>query len=96
MRFNSPGRVIDEVRYLKEVHGVNVFCIEDDLFLVHRKRALDIFEQLSKENVTLEFPNGMSVFHMNDDVMIEAHRETLTNTRGSQCYALGGLRTVIV
>ena len=72
MRFNSPGRVIDEVRYLKEVHGVNVFCIEDDLFLVHRKRALDIFEQLSKENVTLEFPNGMSVFHMNDDVMIDA------------------------
>ena len=72
MRFNSPGRVIDEVRYLKEVLGVNVFCIEDDLFLVHRKRALDIFEQLSKENITLEFPNGMSVFHMNDDVMIDA------------------------
>ena len=72
MRFNSPERVIEEVRFLKETYGVNVFCIEDDLFLVNRKRALNIFEKLAKENVTLEFPNGMSVHHMNDDVMIDA------------------------
>ena len=72
MRFESPKRVLETVKYLKSEHGVNVFCIEDDLFLVHRKRALEIFEKLAKEDITLEFPNGMSVHHMNDDIMIDA------------------------
>lgn len=72
MRFESPKRVIETVRNLKSEYGVNVFCIEDDLFLVHRKRALAIFEELAKEDITIEFPNGMSVHHMNDDVMIDA------------------------
>ena len=72
MRFESPERVIETVKHLKSEHGVNVFCIEDDLFLVHRKRALKIFEELAKEDVTIEFPNGMSVHHMNDDVMVDA------------------------
>jgi len=75
MRFESPERVIETVRHLKSKHGVNVFCIEDDLFLVHRKRALKIFELLAKENITLEFPNGMSVHHMNDDIMIKALKD---------------------
>ena len=72
MRFESPERVLETVRHLKSEHGVNVFCIEDDLFLVHRKRALKIFEELAKEDITIEFPNGMSVHHMNDDIMIDA------------------------
>jgi anaerobic magnesium-protoporphyrin IX monomethyl ester cyclase len=72
MRFESPERVLETVKHLKSEHGVNVFCIEDDLFLVHRKRALKIFEALAKEDITIEFPNGMSVHHMNDDIMIDA------------------------
>ncbi|UCG61751.1 MAG: B12-binding domain-containing radical SAM protein [Candidatus Zixiibacteriota bacterium] len=60
-RFHSAERVFEEVKSLYENHGIRSFQIVDDIFNLHRKRALDFFDRIVKSNmkVTFSFPNGV-------------------------------------
>jgi len=61
MRLRSAAGVFQEIEYLYERHGVRDFYIVDDIFNVHLKRALEVFERLlaAQLDVRLYFVNGL-------------------------------------
>ena len=70
---HSPKRIFDEVRLLHDRFGITSFQIIDDIFNINRKRALEFFELIVKNNlkVTFSFPNGVRG-DLVDDEMVEA------------------------
>lgn len=68
VRFMSVERVIAEVDYMIKNFGMNVLLIEDDHFLFDKKRASQILLELSKRNIRIEFPNGMAVYAIDDEI----------------------------
>lgn len=69
VRCHSPERILEEVRWLKATYGINVLLIEDDLFLSRRKNALKILEGLAAEDLTIEFPSGLALMHLDDEMI---------------------------
>lgn len=61
VRIMSLERIMKEVDYLIANMGMNVLLIEDDHFLADTNRAIKVLEELSKRNLRIEFPNGISV-----------------------------------
>ncbi len=63
VRLQSAERVVSDIRALVEQHDVHDFYIVDDVFNLHRKRALDIFARLeaAKLDAKLYFVNGLRV-----------------------------------
>jgi radical SAM superfamily enzyme YgiQ (UPF0313 family) len=61
MRLRSAAGVFHEIASLHERHGVEDFYIVDDIFNVHLKRALEVFERVLAAglNVRLYFVNGL-------------------------------------
>lgn len=68
VRYMSEKRVVAEVDYMIKNFGMNVLLIEDDHFLSDKKRAVKILAELSKRNIRIEFPNGMAVYAIDDEV----------------------------
>lgn len=68
VRYMSEERVISEVDYMIKNFGMNVLLIEDDNFLSDKKRAIKILAEFSKRNIRIEFPNGMCVYAINDEI----------------------------
>jgi len=67
IRRHSPDRIIGDIRKVKEEYGVNTILIEDDLFLSDKRNALVILRSL--EGMTIEFPNGLSVQHLDEEII---------------------------
>ncbi len=61
MRLRSAAGVFREVALLRERHGVRDFYIVDDIFNVHLKRALEVFQRILAAglDVRLYFVNGL-------------------------------------
>jgi radical SAM superfamily enzyme YgiQ (UPF0313 family) len=61
MRLRSAAGVFQEIAYLYERHGIRDFYIVDDIFNVHLKRALELFDRLlaAKLELRLYFVNGL-------------------------------------
>ncbi len=51
--YNSPSRVIEEIKNLKEKHGINCFYFFDDTFTLNRKRVIEICNRLIAEKVNV-------------------------------------------
>ena len=76
-RARSPQNVFEEIRELKENHGINDFFIIDDTFNVNYQRAMDIFDLIisSKMKINLYLATGIRgdiVDHKFVDKMVEA------------------------
>ena len=68
MRYAGVSTVIDHVRYLVEGFGCNVLTFYDDQFLLNKKRAKEILKGLAQFKIRLEFPNGVSVAFIDDEL----------------------------
>ena len=68
VRYMSVRKVIDEVERMVNLHGVEVLLIEDDHFLSNKNRAKEILKKLSDFNLKIEFPNGIAVYGINEDI----------------------------
>lgn len=68
LRYHSVKRVLYDIRKLKENFHVNTLLFQDDAFLFDKKRAIKILEGVAKENLTIEFPNGLSVGSIDEQV----------------------------
>ncbi len=68
VRAMSVARVVDEVRVMKEQHGLTVLLIEDDHFFFDKNRAKRILKELSLLDIRIEFPNGIAVYAIDDEV----------------------------
>jgi radical SAM superfamily enzyme YgiQ (UPF0313 family) len=68
VRFMSIKRVIDEVKKMVDVYHIDVLAIEDDHFLADKERAKEILRRLSEFNIRIEFPNGMAIYAIDDEI----------------------------
>jgi len=61
MRLRSAAGVFQEIAYLYERYAIRDFYIVDDIFNVHLKRALEVFDRLlaARLGVRLYFVNGL-------------------------------------
>lgn len=70
VRYMSLSRIIDEVDFMINNHGMNVLLIEDDHFLADVPRAIEVLYKLGTKNIRIEFPNGISVRGINKELGI--------------------------
>jgi radical SAM superfamily enzyme YgiQ (UPF0313 family) len=68
VRTMSKEKVIETIKYYKEKYGLTLLLVEDDHFLYNKKRALDILQFIADNNINTEFPNGLSVYQIDDEV----------------------------
>jgi len=68
VRSTGVGRVINEIKVMKERHGMTVLLIEDDHFFFDKKRAKQILKDLSSLNIRIEFPNGIAVYSIDEEI----------------------------
>lgn len=68
VRFMSLEKVEEEVRRMKEEFGMTVLLVEDDHFFHNIKRAKDVLRIFARHNIRAEFPNGMAVYAIDNEV----------------------------
>lgn len=68
IRYASIDSIIAHVKYLVSNYGMNVLTITDDQLLSNKKRAKELFRQLSKFNLRIECINGLSVAFIDDEM----------------------------
>ncbi|MBZ0271168.1 B12-binding domain-containing radical SAM protein [bacterium] len=70
-RAQSPARVVDEIEYLIENHGVNEFEVIDDIFNLKRERVLAICEEIRRRRLVtrFSFPNGVRADRLDEEVL---------------------------
>ncbi len=68
VRTMSIERVVSDVRRMKDEFGMTVLLLEDDHFFNDKDRAKQILRELAKLEVRVEFPNGVAVYAIDDEV----------------------------
>jgi anaerobic magnesium-protoporphyrin IX monomethyl ester cyclase len=68
VRVMSVPRVISDVKRMKSEYGMTDLMIEDDHFFHDIDRATEILRQLARLDIRIEFPNGVAVYAINDEV----------------------------
>jgi len=70
IRRYSTARIMEDIRKLKKDFGVKNILIEDDLFLNKKSAALTILKEISKDHMTIEFTNGLSIIHIDEEMAV--------------------------
>ncbi|MGB7257066.1 MAG: radical SAM protein [Pseudolabrys sp.] len=68
VRTMSIARVVADVRRMKEEFGMTVLLLEDDHFFNDKERAKQILRELAALDIRVEFPNGVAVYAIDDEV----------------------------
>lgn len=83
VRFMSPERVRSDTLRMKKDFGMNVLLVEDDHFFANKNRAKKILKELADLKINVEFPNGMAVYAIDDEIAF------LLKNAGVTAVALG-------
>jgi len=51
LRFRSPEKVAEEIKYVKKKYNIKQFRFSDDMFTANKKRTLELCEAIGKQNV---------------------------------------------
>jgi anaerobic magnesium-protoporphyrin IX monomethyl ester cyclase len=68
IRRMSTGMVLQTIRNYIDNYKMDILLIEDDHFLADKPRALYILSVIKELHVNVEFPNGVAVFQIDDDI----------------------------
>jgi radical SAM superfamily enzyme YgiQ (UPF0313 family) len=68
VRTMSIERVVSDVRRMKDEFGMTVLLLEDDHFFNDKERAKQILRELAALGIRVEFPNGVAVYAIDDEV----------------------------
>lgn len=68
VRFMSVEKVVAEVEQMVDSLNLEVLAIDDDHFLSDRDRAKKILQRLVDFNIRIEFPNGIAVYALDDEI----------------------------
>ncbi|MBC8555974.1 MAG: B12-binding domain-containing radical SAM protein [Candidatus Brocadiales bacterium] len=68
VRCMTVGKVMEEVRQMKNEFGVTVLLIEDDHFFSDLERTKTLLGRLSEFDLRIEFPNGLAVYAIDDEI----------------------------
>ncbi|MCG2694428.1 B12-binding domain-containing radical SAM protein [Candidatus Parcubacteria bacterium] len=55
VRARSVKNVVEEMKLLYDIYGVSYFILNDELFVISKKRLLDLEEELKKANLKIKF-----------------------------------------
>ncbi len=72
VRYRSQDNVLAEMDILYHDHGVRIMVPEDDLFTVKKSRIIGLCDAVAQRysgTVHFQFPNGLSVATLDDDVI---------------------------
>ena len=71
MRYRSIENVLAEIDILYHKYNVRSFVPEDDLFTVKKERIINLCDSVSSryKDLKFQFPNGLSVATLDDDVI---------------------------
>ncbi|MDH5188152.1 MAG: B12-binding domain-containing radical SAM protein [Rhodospirillaceae bacterium] len=68
VRTMSIPRIVSDVRRMRDDYGMDVLLIEDDHFFNDVPRAKDVLKSLIELGIRIEFPNGVAVYAIDDEV----------------------------
>jgi len=68
VRYISIDRVVEDVKRMRDEFGMTVLMVEDDHFFQDKERAKTLLRELAKLNIRLEFPNGVAVYAIDEEV----------------------------
>jgi len=74
VRYMSTERVISDISTLSKRHNADVVMIEDDHFLSDSNRAIEILTELSRKEISIEYPNGIAVKQLNRKMVDALHK----------------------
>lgn len=73
MRYNSVGRVREDLAYLKRAYGAGTIIFQDDHFMARPQRVYELVGVLKELGLTAFFPNALALYAL-DRKMLEALR----------------------
>jgi len=76
-RARSPKNVVDELEWLRDVHGADAFSFYDDTFTLDKKRALKICEEIKNRKIGIPWDCQTRVSTVS--------KEMLTKMREANC-----------
>jgi anaerobic magnesium-protoporphyrin IX monomethyl ester cyclase len=68
VRTMSIERVVADVRRMRDEFGMTVLLLEDDHFFNDKDRAKEILREFAALGIRVEFPNGVAVYAIDDEV----------------------------
>ena len=69
VRVRSIDNVIDEIKYLNTKYGINYFFMQDELFVLSKKRMFAFADALHRENLTIKFACDSRVNIVDKDLL---------------------------
>ncbi|HHT9157557.1 MAG TPA: B12-binding domain-containing radical SAM protein [Candidatus Tripitaka californicus] len=69
LRFHSAEYVIEEIKHLQKDFGIKEFFIFDDTFVAHRKRAVQICEDIIRNNLNISWSCNVKVNYLSEDLL---------------------------
>ena len=77
VRFMSAERVISDIKRAKEQYKMTKLVINDDQVLIDKKRIKKILDEISDFNLIVEFPSGLNVKFIDEDIAVRLKRAGL-------------------
>ncbi len=68
VRFMSIDRIIKDVTRMRDEFGMTVLMVEDDHFFHDKERAKTLLAALADLGIRCEFPNGVAVYAIDEEV----------------------------
>ncbi len=68
-RTRSPKKVVDELEWLRDSHGADVFAFYDDTFTVDKKRVFEICEEMEKRSFNLPWDCRTRVDQISPEIL---------------------------
>jgi anaerobic magnesium-protoporphyrin IX monomethyl ester cyclase len=68
-RARNPKNVVDELEWLRDVHGADAFSFYDDTFTLNKKRALKICEEIRKREIGLPWDCQTRVSQVSKEIL---------------------------
>ncbi|OJF98482.1 B12-binding domain-containing radical SAM protein [Pararhizobium antarcticum] len=68
VRFMSIDRIIEDVTRMRDEFGMTVLMVEDDHFFHDKERAKRLLAELADLGIRCEFPNGVAVYAIDEEV----------------------------
>lgn len=69
MRYAGVDELIAHVANIVDLYGANCLIFYDDMLLLARDRAKEIFRRLAPFNLRIELPNGLSPTYMDEELV---------------------------
>jgi anaerobic magnesium-protoporphyrin IX monomethyl ester cyclase len=70
-RARSPGNVVEELEWLRDVHGAGAFSFYDEMFTYDKKRAFEICEEIKKRNIGVPWDCQTRVDQISKELLAE-------------------------